>query len=247
MPVRPLRALAGGAGRPDPAMGVFETLLVRDGEAVDLGAHLARLESSVSDLYGRALPEDLAARIADVAAEHPLQRLRVLAAATGAVEVEGRPLDHLGEPEPVTLVPACLPGGLGAHKWRDRRLLSELERRAAGGVPLLVDLDGQVLEAAWANVFVVEDKSLVTPPLDGRQLAGTVRARLLETAPQAGLDPREAPLTLERLTAADEVLLSSSIRGISPAALADAPRRRFEAGAQLREALLGERPLMEAR
>ena len=38
---------------PDPALGVFETLLVRDGTAQALDAHLARLAASVADLYGR--------------------------------------------------------------------------------------------------------------------------------------------------------------------------------------------------
>ena len=45
--VAPVPALAGGADRPDPALGVFETILVRGGAPVDLRAHLARLERSV--------------------------------------------------------------------------------------------------------------------------------------------------------------------------------------------------------
>ena len=61
--VAPVPALAGGADRPDAALGVFETLLVRGGLPVDARAHLARLERSVSALYGEALPEDLHARV----------------------------------------------------------------------------------------------------------------------------------------------------------------------------------------
>ena len=52
--VAPIPALAGGADRPDPALGVFETLLVRGGSPVDARAHLARLERSVSALYGES-------------------------------------------------------------------------------------------------------------------------------------------------------------------------------------------------
>jgi para-aminobenzoate synthetase / 4-amino-4-deoxychorismate lyase len=120
--------------------------------------------------------------------------------------------------DPVTLAPALLPGGLGAHKWRDRRLLEDLERRL-GAVPLLVDLDGDVLEAAHANVWVREGSTLITPPLDGRLLPGTVRARLLADPP-AGHTAREEPVTVTRAAAADELLLSSSLRGLHPAALA---------------------------
>src|SRR4029453_14878172 len=65
------------------------------------------------------------------------------------------PLAAEPPPDPVTLSPAILPGGLGAHKWRDRRLLDELAQRV-GAVPLIVDLDGDVLEAAASNLFVVE-------------------------------------------------------------------------------------------
>ena len=44
--VAPVTALAGEADRPDPALGVFETVLIRGGVPVDLRAHLARLERS---------------------------------------------------------------------------------------------------------------------------------------------------------------------------------------------------------
>jgi para-aminobenzoate synthetase/4-amino-4-deoxychorismate lyase len=222
---------------PDPARGVFTTILVRGGAAVDLGAHLDRLERSVRELYGGTLPGDLEERIAAAAREAPLGRLRVLVAAERgrpALEIDARPLDREPEPEPARLAPAYLPGGLGAHKWRDRRLVERLER-STGALPLIVDLDGEVLEAATANVWIVEGTALVTPPLDGRLLPGTVRARALAAASAAGLEPREEPIPLERLKAADEVLLSSAIAGVRPATLAGpAP---FAAGARLRHAL----------
>jgi para-aminobenzoate synthetase/4-amino-4-deoxychorismate lyase len=49
-------------------------------------------------------------------------------------------------------------------------------------LPLIVDLDGQVLEAAAANVLIVHGATVVTPPLDERLLPGTVRARVREPA-----------------------------------------------------------------
>ncbi len=243
--VAPVPALAGGADRPDPALGVFETLLVRGGAPVDARAHLARLERSVSALYGEALPEDLHARVLAAAAAAPLQRLRVIAApgARGTaprarpappfarVQIEAEPLAAEPGPDAVTLAPAMLPGGLGAHKWRDRRLLDELAQRL-DAVPLLLDLDGDVLEAAYANLFIVEGTHLITPPLDGRQLPGTVRARVLALHPA-----REERLSLDRVAAADELLLASSVRGIHPARLSDGPEPHFHLGARLRAAL----------
>ncbi len=228
--VAPVPALAGGADRPDPALGVFETILVRGGVPVDARAHLARLARSVGALYGEELPAETHARVLAAAAGAPLGRIRVLAGPEG-IEVEAEPLASEPAPDPVTVAPAVLPGGLGAHKWVDRSLLDELAVRLEA-VPLLVDLDGDVLEAAYANVFVVEGSHLVTPPLDGRQLPGTVRARVLALHPA-----REERLTLDRIAAADEVLLASSIRGIHPARLVDGPEPRFHLGARLRAAL----------
>ena len=227
----PVPALAGAADRPDPARGVFETILVRGGVPVELRAHLARLERSVETLYGARLPEDLETQILGAAATAPLQRIRVIACGAMSVEVEAEPLAAEPAPEPVMLAPAVLPGGLGAHKWLDRRLLDELGERI-DAVPLLADLDGDVLEAAYANVFIVEGTHLVTPPLDGRQLPGTVRARILALHPT-----REERLTLDRIASADELLLASSIRGIHPAQLVGGAEPRFQLGARLRAAL----------
>jgi para-aminobenzoate synthetase / 4-amino-4-deoxychorismate lyase len=243
------RALTGAADRPDPALGVFSTVLVREGAAVDAGVHIARLERSTDELYGQALPDDLEARIGAAAAAAPLQRLRVsVAPARGSlavVELEATRLDGEPEGEPALLAPAYLPGGLGPHKWRDRRLVDRLER-SLGAQPLIVDLDDEVLEAATANVWIVEGTTLTTPPLDGRLLAGTVRERVLAVAPATGVEPRQEPISLERLRTADEVLLSSAIRGVRPAALARERSRRLEVGARLREALR-EPALVEAR
>ena len=116
----------------------------------------------------------------------------------------------LPEPaEAVRLMPYLLPGGLGAHKWRDRSLLNALAEVAPGTVPLIVDSDGSVLEAADANIWMVEDQTLVTPPTDGRILPGTTRARLL----LAEANAREEPIDLARLAAADRIFLTSAIAG----------------------------------
>jgi para-aminobenzoate synthetase / 4-amino-4-deoxychorismate lyase len=237
-PVAAPFALAGAAERPDPARGVFTTLLVRDGDAVGAAAHLTRLGKSVSALYGQVLPDDLHARVRACAAEWGLARLRVLAAPdrgeVATVELDPRALDRPPEAHPVTVEPVLLPGGLGEHKWLDRRLVEELTRRL-GATPLFVDLDGELLEAGYANLWIVEGDTLITPPLDGRLLGGILRARLL-AAPPAGLEAGEAAISVERLDAADEVLLTSSVRGVHPAAMST-KETCFEVGARVRASL----------
>ena len=195
--------LAHELRRPDPALGVLETLLVVDGEPQRLEAHLARLARSLSELYGRALPDDLEARVRTLArTTRGRARLRIDVAPDADAELLTTPArEHA---LPIVLHPYTLPGGLGAHKWRDRTLVDALPQ-----TPLLLDADGTVLEAGWANVLIRRGGVLLTPRADGRILPGT-------TLP----DAEDADLTLTDLGRADEILVSSSVVGVVPAVLA---------------------------
>jgi para-aminobenzoate synthetase / 4-amino-4-deoxychorismate lyase len=108
-----------------------------------------------------------------------------------------------------------VPGGLGPHKWADRSLLDEAQADLpVDGLPLVVDRDGGVLEASRANIFAVRNGALLTPPTDGRILPGITRARLIEIASEAEMEIKETGLRREDLLGADEVFLTSSVRGI---------------------------------
>ena len=121
-----------------------------------------------------------------------------------------------GYRRPVTLEPLVVAGGLGPHKWRDRRLL---DARPADPAPLLVDADGSVLEAAWGNVWLLEGDCLVTPPADGRILPGVTRALLLALAASLGLRAREERITLHGVRSAEVTFTTSAIRLAVPAGL----------------------------
>ncbi len=224
------RALEHGE-RPDPRLGVFETVLVEHGRPVRLERHLDRLSASARTLYGVALPPTLAAGAQAVAAEAadlPRARLRVQAGPDGSVRMSVSE-ERAPRADPVELIPFALSGGLGAHKWRDRRLLEALSVLASGAVPLLVDTDGSVLEAAYANAWLVEGEALITPPADGRLLPGTEREALLAADPRAC----EEPVDLARLIRADAVFLTSSIRGRHPARLQSGVPRPDPAGMEV--------------
>jgi anthranilate/para-aminobenzoate synthase component I len=208
------------AARPDPACGVFETVLVQRGRPVRLPVHLERLAASLAELYGATLEPETAARSRTVAATLGAGRgrLRILAEPDGhpvvTVSPETGPRDTV-----IQLTPFAVPGGLGRHKWRDRRLLDALAARAPGTVPLLVDTDGLILEAAHANVWIVEGETLVTPPADGRILPGITRAATLADNPSA----LQEPIELTRLENADSIFLTSSIAGRRPAVMRRRP------------------------
>jgi len=205
---------------PDPGRGVFETLLVRAGEPVALGAHLERLAGSLRDLYSANLPPDVEEKALDAARYLTLGRLRLTAVPEGQnlrLEIDA------GEVDPALVFPSSgvrlashpCPGGLGPHKLADRP--AEIEHPPAGGPGALLVDSGAVLEAGWANVFAVRGGTLFTPPLDGRILPGTTRASLRASATEEAIKTQEHPLTPADLHSADEVFLTGSIRGIEPA------------------------------
>jgi para-aminobenzoate synthetase/4-amino-4-deoxychorismate lyase len=205
---------------PEPARGVFETMLVLQGRPVELGAHLARIEASLGELYGLPLPADAPNLVLAAAGETELGRLRLDVSPQDGSGVRVADVDpSLVFPSfehGVELLAVSVPGGIGAHKWADRRLLEQAEREAGEGVPLVVDADGTLLEGSRGSLFLVSGGVLSTPPADGRLLPGITRARVIEIARAAGIEVREEELAFERLVEADEVFLTGAVRGIEP-------------------------------
>ena len=214
----------------DPTRGVFETLLVHDGQPVEVDAHLERLAESVSALFGVELPLDSGRAIAEGARKVRRGRLRLtVVPRAGRMEtaISIAELDAVEVFPPasrgVALRSFIVEGGLGAHKWADRRLLDRFAASTGGAdVPLLVDAGGEVLEASRANVFAIRDGAVCTPPADGRIVPGVARRRMLELARAAGRETHEERLSLDDLLAAEEVFLTNSVRGVEPVRSIDA-------------------------
>jgi para-aminobenzoate synthetase / 4-amino-4-deoxychorismate lyase len=201
--VAPVRQALDFGERPDPARGVFETLLVSDGTVPLLEAQLERLSESAHTLYGATLDPDLAQRVRDAT---PLEtaRLRVTFTPGQPPQVDHGPCP----PDPVytQIAPFALPGGLGPHKWADRALLDAITVAAGNeALPLLTDTDGSVLETTRMNVLIEEHGRLISPPADGRFRSGFGRTCLQYD---------EEPVDLDRLLAADAVVLTSALRVI---------------------------------
>ncbi len=198
-------------------------MLVLDGHPVELDAHLERLATSLATLYGAPLP--VAARDAILdrarAVSHGKLRLTVSPAA-GALEtqISTEEVEIAAVfPEPqrgAALRSFVVDGGLGDHKWADRALLERAAAAASPGeLPLLIDGDGSVLEAARGSVFCAGKGWLATPPADGRILPSIARRQAIEVARALGVEAREQQLGLEDLHRG-EVFLAGSVRGIEP-------------------------------
>ncbi len=209
----------------DPGRGVFETMLVIAGRAVELDAHIGRLTTSVEALYGSALPGNARTLVVDRAGGIECGKLRLTV-------TPGRSALRLdvsaGEIDPGSVFPAAhrgaslrscvVPGGLGEHKWADRDLLDRIAASSPGELPLLLDADGAVLEASRASVFAIDGERLVTPPTDGRILPSIARQQAIEVAATEGIETAEERLSVADLLSA-EVFLTGSVRGVEPVRL----------------------------
>ena len=73
---------------------------------------------------------------------------------------------------------------------------------------------GEVAECTSANIFTVQGKKILTPPLSSGCLEGVTRGVLMEIAPEAGFSFVEQSLLPEDLYSAEEVFISSTNRNL---------------------------------
>jgi branched-chain amino acid aminotransferase len=83
---------------------------------------------------------------------------------------------------------------------------------------LLSNERGRLAECTSANIFLVRDGTILTPPLSSGCLPGITREVLLEIIPRAGIELREQEISTEDLSAAEEVFISSTTREVAPIA-----------------------------
>jgi len=86
---------------------------------------------------------------------------------------------------------------------------------------LLLNTDGEVVEAASSNLFWIEKGTLCTPPLEDGALPGITRALALELGPTLDLPTKEKSARPETLHQADGVFLTLSTLGIVEATSLD--------------------------
>jgi len=229
--------------------GVFEGMRIYGGGIFRLADHLRRFESGMRAL-GLELPGGTAHVEAVVletarAAERTEGYIRLLATrGCGALGVDPTTCEDpqlLCIVTGVTLYPEeKLASGIDMVTASLRRpaadsvdpaikslnylnnVLAKREARLRGAdEALLLNAQGAVAEASVANLFVVRDEGLLTPPVSDGALPGITRASILTIAERLGISGRECSLGRQDLFAADEVFLTGSGARIVPVARFD--------------------------
>lgn len=213
--------------------GVFETMRATGGTIPWWPAHRTRLEAGATRL-GIALPSAtmLEHEVADFAMRHADAAIKlILTRGSG-----GRGYAPSPDAPPVwaliaSPIPPPRPGGL-VLRWCGTRLalqpalaglkhcnrLEQVLARAEWqdtGIDegLMRDMDGAVVCATAANLFVLRDGRWSTPPVDRCGIAGVCRGWLIDA-----LGAAIVPLSVEDVESADALLLCNALRGILPVA-----------------------------
>ena len=100
--------------------------------------------------------------------------------------------------------------------YLNNALAKQEARRQGADEALLLNAAGNIAEASVANVFLVRDGVLLTPPPIDGALEGITRRTVLELAAADGSPTRECSLGRFDVFAASEVFLTGSGAGIVP-------------------------------
>jgi branched-subunit amino acid aminotransferase/4-amino-4-deoxychorismate lyase len=218
--------------------GLFETVRVVAGHPFAWDRHMERLvlSAAVLGFPVPAAPAQLRDGLARLLAEEGLSDAVARVTVTRGVPggrptrtgawIEAEPLSarlwagtRRGAGVAIVSRRPFAPGPLGAHKTTSRlayHLAREEARIGRADEALLVAADGEVLEGAASNVFVVRGGQVITPPLGSGILPGITRALVLERCGALGIPAAEARLDRDALFGANEIFLTNAAQWIVP-------------------------------
>lgn len=197
--------------------GAFETLRTYNGVLFQIEAHMERLMGSCAAL-GIRCPDD--ERVVDdlYAALEPFggdAMARVIVSGGGSRIVRAAPIPAVPSPfraaSRVFVPPAWLDGSVKHIS----RAFSRMAVASSGVEEVLwMDENGFLLEGTRSNVIGVLDGVLVTPPADGRILAGVTREAMLDAAIDAGVDVQIVEMSNQ--VHYDELYVCSTLKELTP-------------------------------
>jgi len=228
---------------------VYETMRTAGGRPVERTRHLARLHRS-ADGIGLSIPwtDDELARVIDethAATGNAESYVRVIvtrgvgplmldprASTTSSLVVIVQPLvlptadDYRTGLRVVIVGTTKTQHGIVDPAIKSGNYLGSilaLRQAIAGGGDdaILCNATGEIAEGATSNVFFVAGGELATPDLQAGLLAGITREVVCELADELGVPAVARRVQPDELRAADEVFMTSSVRGIMPVTTLD--------------------------
>ena len=205
----------------------FETMRVYNGKIFRLDEHLARLANALTALQisteppTRGLVNELIQRNA---IRDGVVRVTVTRGhETPSHILTAQPRSFDAAPRPLRAIVSSIRvhAQLAQLKTANRLpyTLAKLEAdRANADEALLLNESGHLAEFSAANIFVVKDAALYTPPVKDGALPGITRAVVLELAKQLKISTRQKSLPQNFLDDADEVFATNSLIEIAPVA-----------------------------
>jgi branched-subunit amino acid aminotransferase/4-amino-4-deoxychorismate lyase len=216
-------------------LGLFETILALDGKPVFAERHLARLRQGCEKLRWSLDVPDLLAVMAELISTNGFTfgRSRIRLAVTGGSGLIGDLAagdDRLvwmtaaRAPDPPATTTANLSpffhneraalSGLKCSAYAENLVAMDHARRLGFEETVFSNSSGNLCEAATSNVFLVKGGKLLTPSLASGCLPGVTREVVIQLAGRLEIPCEETELPAALIREADEIFLTSSIRGV---------------------------------
>jgi len=93
--------------------------------------------------------------------------------------------------------------------------INEAKKRGAFDA-IMLNHKGNITEGTTFNIWMIKNKKITTPPLEAGLLSGITRKALLKILKENQLDGIEQDFDHQEFLDADEIFLTSSIKGIVP-------------------------------
>lgn len=219
--------------------GVYEVIPCYSGRPFRLNHHLRRLQGSLHAI-GMEMPlsdgvwQEIIERLTEQSSGEDQSVYLQITRGDNGRRSPGIPVGLtptiFAMTQPVTYPdPATAAAGVAAitrddYRWRRcnikaitllANILLRNEALKQGAADAILIRDGNAVEGATSNLFVIDRGVILTPPESSQLLPGVTRDLVLELAHAHGLPIREEEIPLELLRNADEIWLTSSSREVA--------------------------------
>lgn len=218
-------------------IGLFESVLAIDGRLIFADEHLDRMEQGIASLGLDRLNfnrDRIAKTLKRAASDHPghIRKIKLfLTQGYSPLWPGSKPgprsiiiiTDHrlVFQRQKLLVSPMTIDT---ADPMRGRKTLNFMtewisqDRAIKAGFDqgIIINQRGRIAETGSANIFLVKNGVLITPPLSSGGLPGTIRKEIIRLARANHIPCREKPITPEELIDADEIFTTSSFKLVWP-------------------------------